>query len=283
MCNRVAGHSRILMKDNILEKITEAVGFIRTKSALSVHSGIILGSGLGDLVEGMGVEAEVDYAEIPHFPISTIPGHSGKLMLGTWNEKNFAVMQGRVHYYEGYSSQQITFPVRVIKALGAKEIFLTNASGGLNPDFKSGDLMIVEDHINLNIDHPLRGKNEESLGPRFPDQHQVYDKSLISKGLEVAAKKNITCHSGVYVGVTGPAYETPAEYRYLRMIGGDAVGMSTVHEAIVANHCGMRIFCISVITNEGNAKASFIVSHEGVIDAAQAAGRNMALIIKELV
>jgi purine-nucleoside phosphorylase len=270
------------MKDNILEKIIEAVEFIRTKSALKIDSGIILGSGLGNLVDGMEVDAEVDYGEIPHFPISTTPDHSGKLLLGRRNEKDVAVMQGRVHYYEGYSAQQITFPVRVINALGAKNLFITNASGGLNPEFKTGDLMIVKDHINLNVDHPLRGKNEDSLGPRFPDQHQVYDATLISKALEIAAKNNIICHTGVYVGVTGPTFETPAEYRYLRMIGGDAVGMSTVTEAIVANHCGMRIFCISVITNEGNAPELSIISHEEVINAAQAAGRKIGVILKEL-
>lgn len=244
--------------------------------------GIVLGSGLGSVANEMNVGAAIEYKDIPNFPVSTVIGHSGKLLLGEWNGRKVAVMQGRFHYYEGYALQQVTFPVRVMKMLGAGTILITNASGGLNPDIKIGELMIVTDHINLNSDHPLRGSNDESLGPRFPDQHSVYDKKLISKALEIARKEGIICHTGVYVGVTGPTFETPAEYRYMRIIGGDAVGMSTVPEVIVANHMGQRIFCISVICDEGNPVSPVSVSHDDVVRAAREAEPRMTTILRGL-
>jgi purine-nucleoside phosphorylase len=268
--------------NDLMKKLGEAIGFIRTKSPLIPDCGIVLGSGLGTLVNEMNIETEIPYKEIPHFPVSTVAGHSGKLLLGKWQGKKIVVMQGRFHYYEGYSLQQVTFPIRVIALLGAHTILITNATGGLNPEMRIGDLMVVNDHINLNSENPLRGENDEKLGSRFPDQHAVYDKELISKALEIAERNNIRCHTGIYVGVTGPTFETPAEYRYMRIIGGDAVGMSTVPEVIVANHMGLRIFCISVICDEGNPPAPVSVSHEEVVKAAQEAEPKVAGILKEI-
>ena len=191
-------------------------------------------------------------------------------------------MNGRFHYYEGYSMQQVTFPIRVMKQLGAQTIIITNASGGLNPEIKAGELMIVTDHINLNSDNPLRGRNSGELGPRFPDQHAVYDKALIEKASEIASEHHIKLHRGVYVGVPGPTFETPSEYRYMRLIGGDAVGMSTVPEVIVANQMGMRIFCISAIADEGNPSVPQKISHHEVVQAAREAEPHMTMILSEL-
>ncbi len=266
----------------LTNQIKEAVDFIRSKTKLKPEVALVLGSGLGETVSDILVDQEIDYASIPHFPVSTVIGHSGKLLLGSWNNKGVVVMQGRFHYYEGYSLQQVTFPVRVMKQLGAETIFITNASGGLNPDFKVGDLVAINDHINLNSDHPLRGKNEDELGTRFPDQHSVYDRALIEKAKTIAEKNNFKLQTGVYVGVTGPTFETPAEYKYMRIIGGDAVGMSTVPEVIVANHMGMKIFCVSVITDEGNPVVPQKVSHADVVKAAKEAGPKMTLLLREL-
>lgn len=268
--------------DDLLKKLNETVAFIKMRVPVVPDCGLVLGSGLGSIVNEMNLQATIEYKDIPHFPVSTVHGHSGRFCLGEWNGKNIAVMQGRFHYYEGYSLQQVTFPIRVIKMLGANTIFITNASGGLNPGIKIGELMVVNDHINLNSDNPLRGENAESLGPRFPDQHAVYDRELIDRALKIALKNHITCHKGVYVGVTGPNFESPAEYRYMHIIGGDAVGMSTVPEVIVANHMGMRIFCISVICDEGNPVTPVSVTHEDVVRAAREAEPRIARILKEL-
>jgi purine-nucleoside phosphorylase len=269
--------------DNLLQKIAEAVAFLSSKASLKPEACIILGSGLGGLVSAITVEATIPYKSIPHFPVSTVIGHEGNLIFGKISGKPVVVMQGRSHYYEGYTMQQVTFPVRVMKALGVKTIFLTNAAGGVNPGFHIGDLMIIKNHINLASDNPLRGKNYDELGSRFPDQHHVYDKNLIKNGLDIAKQHNIICHSGVYVGVNGPNFETRAEYRYLRIIGGDAVGMSTVPEAIVANHSGLSTFGISVITDEGNAEKPVESSHIKVLEAAVVAGQKLFVIIKELI
>lgn len=267
---------------NMVQKLEEAVAFIKRRSQMVPEVGIVLGSGLGSIVSEIKVQEVIEYKDIPHFPVSTVHGHSGRLCLGEWNGKKVVVMQGRFHFYEGYSLQQVTFPIRVIKLLGAEKLFVTNASGGLNPAIRIGELMIVTDHINLNSDNPLRGENIESLGPRFPDQHAMYDSKLIEHALFIASNHDITCHTGVYVGVTGPNFESPAEYKYMRIIGGDAVGMSTVPEVIVANHMGMGIFCISVICDEGNPPVPVSVTHQEVVDAAREAEPRMATILREL-
>ncbi len=269
--------------ENLLQKIKEASDFIQKKTNFKPTIGIILGSGLSDLVNQVQVHDSIAYKDIPHFPVSTVFGHPGKLVLGTLNGKNVAVLQGRFHFYEGYTMQEVTFPVRVLKYIGVETLLLTNASGGLNPSIKVGELMVITDHINLQITNPLIGRNEEELGPRFPDQHAVYDKNLIQHALNIAAKNKIKCHSGVYVSTPGPTFETPAEYKFMRIIGGDAVGMSTVPEAIVARHMNMKIFGVSVITDEGNPDTPVKVSHEEVLKAANEAEPKMTLLLKELV
>lgn len=266
----------------LLKQLQEATDFIRSKSSFTAEVAVVLGSGLSEVVKEIEIDCAIDYAAIPHFPVSTVVGHSGKLLLGTWNEKKVVVMSGRFHYYEGYSMQQVTFPIQIANKLGAKTIFITNASGGLNPNLHVGDLLAVTDHINLNSDNPLRGKNEDELGQRFPDQHAVYDRQLIKKATEIAAHRKIDLHHGVYVGVPGPTFETPAEYKFMRLIGGDIVGMSTVPEVIVANHMSMRIFCISVICDEGNPPVPKKVTHEEVVRAARESEPKMAAILKEL-
>ena len=244
--------------------------------------GIILGTGLGALVDEIEVQHKLMYSNIPNFPISTLEFHSGRLIFGILKGKKVVAMQGRLHHYEGYDMKQITFPVRVMKMLGIKQLFVSNASGALNPEFKTGDLMIIEDHINLQHDNPLRGRNYDDLGPRFPDMSQPYNKQLIAKATEIAKQNNIRCHTGVYVSVAGPNLETKAEYRYLRIIGGDAVGMSTVPEVIVAKHMGLPVFAISVITDEGYHEELEPTSLEQIISVAEEAEPKMTLILKEL-
>ena len=268
----------------MLENIRSTTAYIQSRiNGFEPEVGIILGTGLGGLVSEMEIEKQLMYSNIPDFPISTLEFHSGKLIFGILAGKKTVAMQGRLHYYEGYSMQQITFPVRIMKMLGIKTLFVSNASGALNPDFRKGDLMIIEDHINLQPDNPLRGNNDEQLGPRFPDMSEPYRHDMIEKGLEIAAKNSITCHKGVYVSVTGPNLETRAEYRYLRIIGGDAVGMSTVPEVIVANHMGLPVFAISVLTDEGFPEQLQPVSVEDIIAIAKQAEPKMTLILKELI
>lgn len=245
--------------------------------------GIILGTGLGGLVNEMEIEHKLMYSNIPNFPISTLEFHSGKLIFGTLSGKKVVAMQGRLHYYEGYDMKQITFPVRVLKMLGIKKLLVSNASGALNPEFRKGDLMIIEDHINMQHDNPLRGRNHGSEGPRFPDMSQPYDLNMMEKGLEIAKKNNITCHKGVYISVSGPNLETRAEYRFLRIIGGDAVGMSTVPEVIVANHMGLPVFAISVITDEGFPDKLKPVILEEILAIATEAEPKMTQILKDLI
>jgi len=268
----------------MLENIQHTTAYIKNRIGdFEPEVGIILGTGLGGLVKEIEVEKQLMYSNIPDFPISTLEFHSGKLIFGTLAGVKVVAMQGRLHYYEGYSMQQITFPVRVMKMLGIKTLFVSNASGSLNPAFKKGDLMVIEDHINLQPANPLLGRNEDALGPRFPDMSEAYKQQLIDKALQIASANNIICHKGVYVAVTGPNLETRAEYRYLRIIGGDAVGMSTVPEVIVANHMGLPVFAISVLTDEGFPEILKPVSIEEILKVAYEAEPKMTLILKELI
>ena len=268
----------------MLQNILQTTEYIKRKIGdFEPEIGIILGTGLGGLVSEIDVHFKLMYSNIPNFPISTLEFHSGKLIFGMLSGKKIVAMQGRLHFYEGYDMKQITFPVRVMKMLGIKNLFVSNASGSLNPDFKKGELLIIEDHINLLPDNPLRGRNADSFGPRFPDMSNPYNKEMIRLGLEIAKKNNITCNKGVYVSVTGPNLETKAEYKYLRIIGGDAVGMSTVPEVIVANHMGIPVFAISVITDEGFTEVLEPVSLEEIIRIATEAEPNLTLILKQLI
>lgn len=268
----------------MLESIEQTTSYIKHRIGdFEPEVGIILGTGLGGLVNEIEVEKQLMYSNIPDFPISTLEFHAGKLIFGTLAGKKVVAMQGRLHYYEGYTMQQITFPVRVMKMLGIKTLCVSNASGALNPEFRKGDLMVIEDHINLQPLNPLTGRNESELGPRFPDMSEPYKAPLIKKALKIAADNNITCHKGVYVAVTGPNLETKAEYRYLRIIGGDAVGMSTVPEVIVANHMGLPVFAISVLTDEGFPDNLHPVSVEEILAVAHEAEPKMTLILKKLI
>lgn len=267
----------------MLEQIKETAEYIKSRINSIPKTGIILGTGLGNLVTHITNKTEIPYQEIPNFPVSTVEGHQGKLIFGNLGEIPVMAMQGRFHYYEGYDMKQVTFPVRVMKALGIENLLVSNASGGMNPDFEIGDLMIITDHINLFPEHPLRGKNYKELGERFPDMSEAYSKDFIQKAKEIAKKNNIKVVEGVYVGTSGPTFETPAEYRHFRMCGGDAVGMSTVPEVIVANHAKMRVFGISIITDLGVPGKIVEVSHEEVQAIGDKAQPLMTLIMKELV
>jgi purine-nucleoside phosphorylase len=267
----------------MLEKILQASGFLRKKLNDPVETGIILGSGLGNLVTEINIEHTIPYEEIPHFPLSTVEGHSGKLIYGTLGKKKVLAMQGRFHYYEGYSMQQVTFPVRVMKDLGIKNLIISNAAGGMNANFEIGELMVINDHINLFPESPLHGKNEPKLGVRFPDMSAAYHQPFIEKAFEIAKAQQIKLSKGVYCGVSGPCLETPAEYKMLKILGGDAVGMSTVPEVIVAVHSGMKVFALSIITDLGVEGKIVKVTHEDVVRVAAAQEPKMTLIIKELV
>lgn len=246
------------------------------------QTAIILGTGLGRLASEIADAYEFPYKDIPNFPVSTVEGHAGKLIFGKLGGKDIIAMDGRFHYYEGYSMKEVTFPIRVMYELGIKTLFVSNASGGMNPDFKIGDLMIIDDHINLFPEHPLHGKNFPT-GPRFPDMHEAYNHKLIELADGIAKEKGIEVKHGVYVGVQGPTFETPSEYRYYHLIGGDAVGMSTVPEVIVACHCGIKVFGISVITDLGGFDVPVKVSHEEVQQAADAAQPHMCDIFREMI
>ncbi len=243
---------------------------------------IILGTGLGQLASEIVESYEFPYTEIPNFPVSTVEGHAGKLIFGKLGGVDILAMQGRFHYYEGYSMQEVTFPVRVMYELGIETLFVSNAAGGMNPEMKIGDLMVITDHINLFPEHPLRGKNVPT-GPRFPDMHEPYDHALIAKADAIAKEKGIRLLHGVYVGVQGPTFETPAEYRMFRTIGGDAIGMSTVPEVIVAHHCGIKTFGMSIITDLGGFDVPVAVSHEEVQEAANKAQPLMTEIMRGMV
>jgi purine-nucleoside phosphorylase len=266
----------------MLQKIQETAEFLRGKMTTSPETAIILGTGLGSLVNEITDKYEIEYKDIPNFPLSTVEGHSGKLIFGKLGNKEIMAMQGRFHFYEGYSMKEVTFPVRVMRELGIKTLFVSNAAGGMNPDFLIGDLMIINDHINFFPEHPLRGKNIP-YGDRFPDMSAAYDKQLIAMAKEVAAEKGIRVVEGIYLGTQGPTFETPAEYRMFHRMGGDAVGMSTVPEVIVARHCGIRVFGISVITDLGIEGIVVECSHEEVQKAADEAQPKMTTIFREIV
>ncbi len=267
---------------NMLEKIKQTAEFIESKLTVLPKTGIILGTGLGNLVTQITGKLEIPYEIIPNFPVSTVEGHSGKLIFGKLGDVDILAMQGRFHYYEGYDMKQVTFPIRVMKALGVENLLVSNASGGMHPDFEIGDLMIITDHINLFPEHPLRGKNFNELGTRFPDMSEAYSKEFIAKAKAIAKRNNIKVVEGVYVGTTGPTFETPSEYKYFRIVGGDAVGMSTVPEVIVANHAGIKVFGISIITDLGVEGKIVEVTHEEVQEIGNKAQPLMTQIMKEL-
>lgn len=265
------------------KKIEETVKFLRTKTQMQPEIGIILGTGLGGLVKEIQIETIVDYGDIPHFPVSTVESHKGKLIFGTLGGKKIVAMQGRFHFYEGYSMQQVTFPVRVMKFLGVKTMLVSNAAGGMNPVFTKGDIMVITDHINLLGDNPLIGSNHDDLGPRFPDMSEPYSEKLIALAEQVALDLKIRLQKGVFVAMTGPTLETRAEYRFLRTIGADVVGMSTVPEVIVAVHQSMRVLGFSIITDECFPDALKPVSLQEVIAVANGAEPKLTAIMKEVV
>ncbi len=259
-----------------------AYKYIVERTSFKPEAGIILGTGLGGLVTEIEIDTELEYEQIPDFPISTVESHHGKLIFGTISGKRVVAMKGRFHYYEGYTMQQVAFPVQVMKRLGVKHLFVSNASGALNKDLHAGDLMIIKDHINLQPGNPLIGPNDEAMGPRFPDMANAYNPNLIQKALKIARDHGIPVKTGIYVSVPGPVLETPAEYRYLRIIGGDAVGMSTVPEIIAARHAGMRCFAISIISDEGWHDIPVPITIDQIIAVASVAEPKMTLIIKDL-
>ncbi|MDR0973466.1 MAG: purine-nucleoside phosphorylase [Prevotellaceae bacterium] len=265
----------------MLEKIQETAEFLKGKMHTTPKTAIILGTGLGSLADEITNKTEILYADIPHFPLSTVEGHSGKLLFGKLGDKDVVAMQGRFHFYEGYSMKEVTFPVRVMKELGIQRLFVSNAAGGMNPEFRIGELMIIRDHINFFPEHPLRGRN--LYGDRFPDMSEAYDAALIRQAKQIAAEKNIRVKDGIYIGTQGPTFETPSEYRMFRYFGADAVGMSTVPEVIVARHCGIKVFGMSVITDLGVEGIVEKVSHEEVQKAANAAQPLMTTIMRELI
>ena len=266
----------------MLEKILETVDFIKSKTnGFEPEVGIVLGSGLGGLVNVIDTQYAISYKDIPNFPVSTVAGHQGKLILGTLSGRKVVAMQGRFHYYEGYSTKEVTFPIRVLKYLGIKLLVLSNASGGVNPDFRVSDIMFITDHINL-LPNPLIGKNDDRIGTRFPELSEAYNKNVLAFADKIADELRIQVQHGVYVGDTGPSYETPAEYNYYRIIGGDCVGMSTVPEVIIARHCGLPVFAMSIITDLGGKDIAVQVTHEEVINAANVAEPKMTAILKEM-
>ena len=266
----------------MLERIQETATFLRSKMHTQPETAIILGTGLGSLVNEITDKYEIGYETIPNFPVSTVEGHSGKLIFGKLGNKDIMAMQGRFHFYEGYAMTEVTFPIRVMRELGIQTLFVSNAAGGMNPAFEIGDLMIITDHINFFPEHPLRGKNIP-YGPRFPDMSEAYNKELIRKADAIATEKGIKVQHGIYIGTQGPTYETPAEYKMFRILGADAVGMSTVPEVIVANHCGIKVFGISVITDLGVEGKIVEVTHEDVQKAADQAQPLMTTIMRELI
>ena len=261
-------------------KVQETVSFLKEKGFLQADFGIVLGSGLGGLVDSIEVKEKLSYSEIPNFSTSTTAGHPGNLIYGTLSGKQVIAMQGRFHYYEGWSIEDVVFPIRVLKYLGIENLILSNASGGVNPAFKVGDIMIIKDHINMMPEHPLRGANDERFGPRFVDMHEPYTLNMIAKFKEVALQQNINVKEGVYLGLQGPTFETPAEYKMAKLIGADAVGMSTVPEVIVAKHMGMHCLGLSIITDLGIEGQVESVSHEEVQEVAQKAGKVVRRLVE---
>ncbi len=267
----------------MLERIKESVDYIASLITKKPEVGIILGSGLGGLIREIKIEKEIEYSAIPHFPVSTVEGHAGKLIFGELGGHQVVAMQGRFHYYEGWTMQDIAFPIRVLKFLGIQLLVVSNASGGLNPEFNVGDIMIITDHLNLMGSNPLLGKNFSELGPRFPDMKEAYNRNLIEKVKVIAAREKIELKSGVYGGVTGPTFETPAEYRMFHILGADAVGMSTVPEVITARHMNIPVFAVSIITDLGVPGKIAEITHKMVLEAAGNAEPKMTRIITELI
>lgn len=267
----------------LLEHLSETKAFLQKEYPETPSVGIVLGSGLGNFATKIKVEKEIPYHQIPHFPVSTVQGHSGKLIFGTLGGKKVVAMAGRFHFYEGYTMDQVVYPIRVFKALGVQTVLLSNAAGGVNPNFKVGDLMIIHDHIHFSIPNPLIGKNIEELGPRFPDMSEPYSKEFIRMAKDIAKELNYPVREGVYYAVTGPTFETHAEYKMIHILGGDAVGMSTVPEVIVAIHGGMKVFAMSVITDIGIRDMDNTITHEEVLEAAHAAEPKLTAIYEKLI
>lgn len=267
----------------LFDRIQETAAFLRTQISIRPRVGIILGSGLGGLTDAVATEISIPYGRIPHFPRSTVEGHAGRLIFGILGGKPVVLMAGRFHYYEGYSLDEVTFPVRVMKALGAETLIVSNAAGGMNSNYRIGDIVLIRDHINLHPEHPLRGPNDERLGPRFPDMSEPYSLALIELAQRIAQQQSLEVKMGVYAGLQGPTFETRAEYRWLHTIGGDLVGMSTVPEVIVAIHGGMNVLGISIVTDMGIREELNIITHEEVLAAAAAAAPKLMRLVEELV
>lgn len=268
---------------SIIEQLNETAAFIKQQYSTPVSVGIVLGSGLGNFVKELNIEKEISYSDIPHFPVSTVEGHSGKLIFAALGGKKIVAMAGRFHFYEGYTPQQVCYPIRVMKMLGVETVLISNAAGGTNQHFKVGDLMIIRDHISFFTINPLLGKNEEAIGPRFPDMSEPYSYDLIMKAKTIAEKLEIPLQTGVYTGVTGPTFESRAEYALIKLVGGDAVGMSTVQEVIAAAHCGMKVFAMSVITDIGIRDEENTITHEEVLQAAKEAEPKLTIIFTKLI
>jgi purine-nucleoside phosphorylase len=265
------------------DKVQETVSFIKGKINFTPEYGVILGSGLGGFTDDIDVKFTLPYEEIPNFPISTVEGHKGALVFGVIGTKNVVAMQGRFHFYEGYSMKEVTFPVRVMKYLGVQKLIVSNASGGVNPNYKVGSIVIIKDHINFMPEHPLRGKNDERFGPRFVNMSQPYSVGMIAKAKQIAQELSIEVHDGVYLGLQGPTFETLSEYRMVKIVGADCVGMSTVPEVIVARHMELETFGVSIITDMGDEDSILTISHQEVLEAAKKAEPNLRNLIKELI
>lgn len=265
------------------EKVQQTVKYIKDKTDFTPEYGVILGSGLGSFTDEIQIAFTLTYDEIPNFPVSTVEGHKGALVFGTIGDKKVVAMQGRFHYYEGYSMEEVTFPVRVMKYLGARKLVVSNASGGVNPNYKVGSIVIIKDHINLLPEHPLRGKNDKRFGPRFVNMSEPYSKAMIKKVKEIAYELEIDVKDGVYLGLQGPTFETLSEYRMVKALGGDCVGMSTVPEVIVARHMELETFGISVITDMGDEENIGEITHNEVLEAARKAEPHVRNLIKELI
>ena len=265
------------------EQLQQTVDYIKEKTSFSPEYGVILGSGLGSFTDDIQIEYTLPYSEIPNFPVSTVQGHKGALVFGTIGTKKVVAMQGRFHYYEGYDMKQVTFPVRVMKYLGVTKLIVSNASGGVNPNYEVGSIVLIKDHINMMPEHPLRGKNEERFGPRFVNMSEPYSRLMIAKAKELAKENAIEVQDGVYLGLQGPTFETLSEYRMVKILGADCVGMSTVPEVIVARHMEMEVFGLSVITDMGDEENIEEVNHAEVLKAAQKAEPHVRLLIKSLI
>lgn len=265
------------------EQVQQTVEYIKNKTGFTPEYGVILGSGLGSFTDDIRIEFTLPYIEIPNFPVSTVEGHKGALVFGTIGDKKVVAMQGRFHYYEGYDMKQVTFPVRVMKYIGVTKLIVSNASGGVNPNYKVGSIVLIKDHINMLPEHPLRGKNDERFGPRFVNMSEPYSQKMIAKAKEVAKELNIEVQDGVYLGLQGPTFETLSEYRMVKALGGDCVGMSTVPEVIVARHMNLETFGLSVITDMGNEEAIGTITHEEVLEAAREAEPHVRQLIKQLI